>query len=340
MAKGDRLPPLITASPPGTPRDQAGVLGAPGTTVLFGDDRVNDEMRLGYRIRAGLWLDCDQTCGIEGDIFFLDPTGDGASFSSTGSPILGRPFLNANGAPDAQLVAFPGVIAGTVTASNDSTAWGATVNARHRLCCGCNYRVDALLGYRFLGLSDTLTVGENLVATDPEGDIEAGTRFQIQDRFRTTNAFHGGQLGLKGEHWRGRAFLGWNVSVALGNVHQSIDIGGSTRIANPGQTLAVLPGGLLALQSNSGQFDRDDFAVLPAAGVSAGVRLTERLHVFAGYDFMYLSHVTRPGDVIDLTVNPALLPPPVGGGPARPAVLGGSSDYWLHGVSAGVEWRF
>ena len=170
--------------------------------------------------------------------------------------------------------------------------------------------------------------------------IEEGTRFQIQDRFRTTNAFHGGQIGLKGEHWRGRAVLGWNVSVAFGNVHQSIDIGGATRIASPGQPAAVVPGGLLALQSNSGRVDRDDFAVLPAVGVSAGVRLTNRLHVFAGYDFMYLSHVTRPGDVIDLTVNPALLPPPVGGGPARPVVLGGSSDYWMHGVAVGVEWRF
>src|SRR5262245_36284458 len=35
------VPALVTASPPGTPRDQAGVLGAPGTTVLFGDERVN-----------------------------------------------------------------------------------------------------------------------------------------------------------------------------------------------------------------------------------------------------------------------------------------------------------
>ena len=34
--KGDHPPPLVTASPDGTPLAQAGVLGAPGTTVLFG----------------------------------------------------------------------------------------------------------------------------------------------------------------------------------------------------------------------------------------------------------------------------------------------------------------
>ena len=33
---GTRLPPLVTTSPQGTPANQAGVLGAPGTTILFG----------------------------------------------------------------------------------------------------------------------------------------------------------------------------------------------------------------------------------------------------------------------------------------------------------------
>src|SRR5882757_945505 len=35
--KGDRLPPLVTTSPAGTPQAQAGILGPPSTTVLFGD---------------------------------------------------------------------------------------------------------------------------------------------------------------------------------------------------------------------------------------------------------------------------------------------------------------
>src|SRR5258707_15873832 len=39
--KGDRLPPLVTTSPAGTPQAQAGILGPPSTTVLFGDSSVN-----------------------------------------------------------------------------------------------------------------------------------------------------------------------------------------------------------------------------------------------------------------------------------------------------------
>jgi len=41
-AKGDKLPPLVTTSPAGTLQPQAGVLGTPGASVLFGDSGVND----------------------------------------------------------------------------------------------------------------------------------------------------------------------------------------------------------------------------------------------------------------------------------------------------------
>ena len=54
---GTRLPPLVTTSPQGTPVSQAGVLGASGTTVLFGDTTVGDDMRSGFRTTFGMWLD-------------------------------------------------------------------------------------------------------------------------------------------------------------------------------------------------------------------------------------------------------------------------------------------
>src|SRR4051812_18535863 len=52
-AKGDRPPPLVTTSPDGTPIFQAGVLGQPGTTILFGNQAVADDARAGVRISAG-----------------------------------------------------------------------------------------------------------------------------------------------------------------------------------------------------------------------------------------------------------------------------------------------
>lgn len=40
---GEHLPPLVTSSPQGTPQGQAGVLGQPGTTILFGNSTVYDD---------------------------------------------------------------------------------------------------------------------------------------------------------------------------------------------------------------------------------------------------------------------------------------------------------
>ena len=63
---GDRLPALVTTSPAGTPAPLAGVLGAPGTTVLFGNSTVNDDWRAGGKVRrlwqrdASLWTGTDE----------------------------------------------------------------------------------------------------------------------------------------------------------------------------------------------------------------------------------------------------------------------------------------
>src|SRR6476659_9640207 len=40
--EGQRIPALVTTSPPGTPLAQAGVLGLPGTSALFGHSRMNE----------------------------------------------------------------------------------------------------------------------------------------------------------------------------------------------------------------------------------------------------------------------------------------------------------
>ena len=61
-----------------------------------------------------------------------------------------------------------------------------------------------------------------------------------------------------------------------------------------------------------------------------------------GYSFIYWSRVVRPGDQIELDVNPDLLPPeldPVEGA-LRPRFAFNDTDYWLHGLNVGLECRF
>ncbi len=83
--KGDRLPPLVTTSPTGTPLPQAGILGSSSTTVLFGDSSVNDGWRSGGRLRAGYWFDPQHQSGIEASFFGLEHASTGFSAGSAGS---------------------------------------------------------------------------------------------------------------------------------------------------------------------------------------------------------------------------------------------------------------
>ena len=142
---------------------------------------------------------------------------------------------------------------------------------------------------------------------------------------------------------RGNLFLASTFKVALGEVHQTVDINGNTTFAVPGVTTAS-PGGLLALPTNIGSYTRDHFAVVPEVGVKVGYQVTEHLRVFVGYTFLYLSNVLRPGELIDRTVNvsqlPSILGPGTLVGAPRPALTFKDTDFWTQGVNFGLELRY
>jgi len=342
VASGQPIPALVTASPAGTDRSLAGTLSNPNTVILLGGNRLNDDFRNGFRLRAGFWLDECQTCGIEGDFFFLGRSRQGGAFGSDGSQIIARPFNNAlTGQADAQLVSFPNVLSGVVSvdASSDFIAGG--FNFVHNLCCSPCSRWDLLAGFRYMNLRDNLQITEDLTALSGSG-VAPGTRIVVQDQFRTNNDFYGGLLGLNYERRFGAYFVGLRTSVALGLSHQEITINGATTFTAPGGMPMTFPGGLLAQPSNIGRFTNDEFAVVPEIGVRVGAQLTERLRGFVGYNWIYWSTVSRAGDQIDRNVNPNFLPPaslPVPG-PAVPAARTDVTDFWLQGISIGGEFRF
>jgi hypothetical protein len=338
---GARVPPLLTISPPGTPRSAAGVAG-PGSTVAFGGQQYNQDLRVGGRITAGMWLNCEQTIGLEAYFFELSSQASGVA---TGSPnIVGRPFLDAGtGLPNAELVAFPGILNGAVQASASSSGLiGAGFLGRCNLCCGCNYRLDLLAGYRFLYLSDRIGGNENLTATDPtQMSALLGTNILVNDSFATQNSFHGADVGLAGEYrWRNWVLDG-KVRIALGATHEVADISGFTTVSPPGFPTVTLPGGLLALSSNSGRHTRDAVAFVPEINARLGYQLTPHVRLYAGYSFLYWNQVIRAGDQIDLAVNPALLPPALAGAtPLRPAFTFNGTGLWAQGVDLGLQLRF
>ena len=349
--KGNKYPVLATGAPAGTARNVAGTLGGPGTTNLISPDDANSDWRSGFRVYGGLWLDECQRFGIEGNFFYLGDSNQKFSAGSNGTNIVTRPFTNnvrrntdgtfttVSPYQDTQLVSFPNVLSGTIHVESKSELIGGGANFVRNLCCSPCGRLDALLGYRYIGLTDSLTIREDL--TGLQGSQFPGFRFQVEDRFRTENHFHGGVMGLAYERRFGSFFVGVRSTVALGVNHSVVDINGSTTVTDPAGNQTRYAGGLLAQPSNIGRYTKDTFSVVPEIGLKLGVQVTDHLRVYGGYNFLYMSSVTRPGDIIDTRVNSSQIPPRTNQtGELFPKFEHRSSDFYAHGVMVGLEFRY
>jgi Putative beta barrel porin-7 (BBP7) len=336
--KGDRPPPLVTTSPAGTPRIQAGVIGAPGTTVLFGDSSVNGAWRSGGRLQAGYWFDPSRTKGIEVSFFDLQDVSTGFAANSGTNAILARPFFNAaTNAQDATLVSFPGVATGAIAVNETSRLLGAGALYRQQIGMWGGQRISALIGYRYLHSSDDLSIPTNSNFIGG-GGIPA-VAVSVFDAFGATSDFHGVDLGLTGE-WKGGPWaLEWRGKVALGANFNSANISGLTAITFGGVT-TTLPGGLLALSSNSGNFSQTRFSVVPEIALKAGYQVAPHWRIVAGYDALYWTDVQRAGGLIDPVINPNLVPPVAPGGPLRPMPVFNTSPLWAQGFNVGVRYDY
>ncbi|WP_197454683.1 BBP7 family outer membrane beta-barrel protein [Stieleria varia] len=351
---GVYVPALFTTSPTGTARADAGVLTRPGTSTLFGDRQYIDDGLEGSRLRFGIWLDRCHTLGVGAEFIDLGRNSHSFATTSAGSPIVARPFFNtATGLADSELVAFPGIVSGTGTARIDSQLSGGSFHFRHLRCCdqGCESwlfcgcpqhyctRMDFRLGYRYLELDEGVRITEDLVSTDT---ANPGT-FDITDNFRTLNQFNGVDLGWSYRLTRG--YWTWEslVKLAIGNTKQSVTISGQTIINDPNDPPAqTFDAGFLALASNSGVFEQNQFSVVPELNLTLGYQLTDHLKATFGYSGIYWSNVVRPGQHIPTDINPNFLPP-VGANPAgdpRPVFAFDTVDYWAHGINYGLEYRW
>lgn len=356
--KGMETPPLVTTGSEGT-------LDADDTVILFGGDDLLDETRHGFRIRAGTWLDCNRRIGLEGEYWRLSEESEHfeATSDAEGVPNRFRPFFNINPrdaddalAPpareDVELISFSDVLAGSVFVDARSEVEGAGAWLRYNLCCDdwmlascdpCNAcglpagrRFDLLVGYRYMRLTDRLTIREDL--TSLEAEPNQGS-FDLTDSFDTANDFHGVDLGVAAELNRGPWSLELMGRMALGTVDQVVTIAGETIISGSESSDGTYTGGLLAQRTNIGTHSRSEFAVLPQLGATLGFQLAPGLRATAGYNFVYLSRVVRAGEQIDLDLNPDLLPPEFEpfAGPERPRFEFRDTDFWAQGFSFGVQ---
>jgi hypothetical protein len=343
--EGMELPPLVTTSPAGTVREDAAVLGEPGTSILFGNGRINDDSVSGVRLKTGFWLTPQGTFAIEGEYFrFLGDQDDGYR-GGGGSQIIGRPLLDVSrGVETAQLIDFDGQVSGTLNIGSSSDLRSLLINGRVGLCpvgtCNANGlydRTDWIIGYRYLDLDESLVFHENLTSEVPNVD---GTIVN-SEAFRTRNEFHGLQLGVVHQAQFKRAWLESMLRVAVGNNSQQVQISGNTKITENGVTDAF-GGAVYAQRTNIGNYERQELTMIPEIGLTLGVRVTDWLDATIGYTALYYPNVVRPGKQMDGSINSNLFAPETDpfSGPPRPRFHYVESDYLAHGLTLGAELRF
>jgi hypothetical protein len=350
--------PLLTGGiPPLIASQGFGVLNQPGTQVLIGNETIDQGQTDGARITVGGWLDPyhypgKQDIGFEASYFVLPRISaertNGAD--ATGTPLLARPVIDASTGQETSLVvAAPGLFGSTADGFSVHTStemWGAEANVFMPLIGTCHLMVGGLLGFRYLNLEESLEISQNSTPLNKGAaffngmPLMPGQTLNIFDDFETRNNFYGGQVGANLSFHYNRLSINATGKVALGTIHQVVEISGNTSVNLGGVTQSV-PGGLLALPSNSGGFGHYVFAVAPEGSLTIGYQITENIHFNCGYTFMSINNVVRPGQQIDRTIDATALPTSQTFGqptltPGHPAFEFQRSDFWAQGLSAGI----
>ena len=338
-SRGRNTPPLVTTSPQGTPRDEAGVLGFASTSVLYGDDPIGDAFRSGGRLSVSYMI--DRCTWADARAWGLEDSSESFFAASDGDPILARPFFNVVlGQEDSLLVAFPGVATdGSISVRSKNDLFGADAWIRETWATDGGARIDLLAGYQFTRLDDSLAIHNTQTSIDPAAIVAVGTVFDVRDTFVTQNTFHGGQLGFVGEY-QGRC---WSLEllgkVALGSMSERVLIDGSTIITQPNVQPVTSLGGLLAQGTNIGVYERQRLAFIPEVGANLAYDVNPCWRITFGYSFLYWSNVVLAGNQIDTAVNLSQSPGPLVG-PVRPAFDFHRTDYWVQGINVGLQYRW
>ncbi len=354
--KGSPVPvPLLTtaADPNAMP---VVPFGDPNTTVLLGNQDLGTGGHWGGRFTAGYWIEDRHQIAFEGSYFFVANKTTVRTVSSDGqpgSPILAVPFIDADAVAESSFVlAAPGNFAGSASLSLSSRLQGAGMQFAVQAYEGNNWHIEILAGARYFDLTENLTYATASTGlSDPNTDLIVNT----VDQFNMRNQFYGFQFGARGDYQIGRWTVWASASLALGDMSQTADYNGfaNTNFFNgptggpfTGVPTQNLPGsGTFVQPSNLGSANRDEIAIAPEISVKVSYQLTQHLRLFAGYDFLYLSNVIRPGEQIDRSINLAqTVQNAIAGNPAapgtRPAAMLIGSDFWAQGVNLGLEFRY
>lgn len=334
--------PLVTSGP------SLGIVGQPGTVVLSSAQKADYDAAPGVRVAAGGWLG-ESRLGLEVSGFYLGRQNDVHSFGGNDATILSRPFFDTlTRRENVRVVAAPGAFSGSVVVDHSAQLWGFDVSPFWRVINGGSVVVDVIAGSKFLQYQEELNVfdASTILAGGASAfngfGVAAPARIAVHDRFGATNSFHGGTIGARMSSGRGGLFWDVTSKIALGAMHQMVNVDGTTTLVSGGPfvTSATAGGGFLASGNYTGKRSDTRFAVIPEGDVKVGYQFTSWMNAFVGYSVLYVSSVARPGDQVNRNIAVTQLPtsPTFSTTGARPAAITEIIDdgLWVHGFNFGV----
>jgi hypothetical protein len=212
-------------------------------------------------------------------------------------------------------------------------------------------RWQLLAGVRYLDLAEDLVLSFQRQAIPGSGAMVffQGTPYpdpsavSATDSFHTHNQFYGAQVGVSGEINFGRVFFGFGGKLAVGDLHESLNIAGSSTLTQPGSPNVTVPGGLFAAASNIGHYSRDEFSILPEFELTVGYQFGDHIRAFVGYNLLYLNRVARPGSQFDQIVDTSATvidPAFTGAGTTFPRPIFGETSFWAQGIDFGAQFSY
>ena len=99
-------------------------------------------------------------------------------------------------------------------------------------------------------------------------------------------------------------------------------------------------GGILALNTNSGTYAHDCFAVIPQLELELAYQFTCHWSAHIGYDLLYWGEIQRAADQISLDVDPNNFPNPIPPNSKFPVFPDKTNSFWAQGFNVGTEFRF
>lgn len=308
--------------------------GPPGVTALGADTSVLSPSSIGYDARPGIrftfggWFDQDRKVGGQASFFLLNQASKQFSYATGADiPTLFIPVFNVGTGAEGGLAIADPVLGrtGGLTLTSISRLGGFDADLLWNLTRCPNWSADLLAGFRYLSLSESLTLSGTSNA------IGGGNDFSFTDRFSTRSQFYGLDVGVRGT-WLFSSFdLTGQARVAFGPTHHNVTLAGSSA-----GTLATDPTvGALVQESNRGTQTKNSFAIVPEANLQLGYSFNPHIRIFAGYDILCWSSVVRPGNQIDRNFN---LDP--ANGPLAPQPQTVTSSFWAQGLSLGMSFRF